>query len=98
MILTKRASRIAAIVLGLTFFVTAGVDALGFHECPHHDAIGLPTSVQEAAPDHDGHAGHQDHTNHDSDGADADAAPAPADHGDHTGPCTCVGNCQHGGH
>lgn len=112
LILTKRLSRIAAIWLGLTFFVAAGLDALGLHECPHHglvtahDARGeAPGSQPELATSgHSEHAGHGGHFGQDGyagrHGAGSGVDPTPAghaDHGSHDGPCTCVGTCQMGG-
>lgn len=110
LILTKRLSRIAAIWLGLTFFVAAGLDALGLHECPHHGAVtahgtgtespvpGLASTGHGEHAGHDGHAAEHEHAGHRPEGSGAAPTPAGhADHGSHEGPCTCVGTCQMGG-
>lgn len=92
MILSKRRARIAALTFALTFLVTAGVDALGLHECPHHDpwAAELAHDADAATHAHEGaDAGH-------ATGVAAGGDAHDGSHGDHAG-CTCVGSCQLGG-
>ena len=93
MILSRRMSRIAAMAFGLTFYVTAGMDVLGLHECPHHDVVaGMEGHGQGAHAEHAA-----DPAAHGAHAATTDVASAPAHHGGHEeGPCTCVGTCQLG--
>jgi len=109
MILSKRIQRVSALAFALTFQVTAGMDALGLHDCPHHDAIGSGT-IDHAGAHPDGPHAPSGH-GHGSHGAPAAPAAhgahggssgsnAPSQHsqhGQHGGACTCVGSCQLGG-
>jgi len=92
---TKRGilERLGTLLLAASFLGTAGADAWGLHECPHHDLVAsaAPSGTPEPGVG-DAHAMH---------GADGRVAAEAHDHGSHEdheghGPCTCVGHCQSG--
>jgi hypothetical protein len=73
--------KLVALLFAVALPATATADALGLHDCPHHDAV-------PSAPSDTGHGAHGDHAVGEQDGE--------SQHGEH-GPCTCVGTCQAGG-
>ncbi|HEU4884639.1 MAG TPA: hypothetical protein VFT45_20455, partial [Longimicrobium sp.] len=74
--------RLTALLAAALFLLSGAGDAFGAHPCPHHAAIGAPSTVVSPAVDAPA-AAHEGHAEHHS------APAAPAEHDGHDA-CTCV--------